>query len=749
MTESTNNLSDVRTNVGLTDEEILALPLYYAELLRGVRDVAAEGDCHRMRQTVAKFVADGYLMRDKFGICHLTRSLQTAIAFCNRVSPDRNIVAAILLYKFCGAGALSVEQVATDWNEDVAKLVRGLLKATSLYTRGASVDSENFRRLLMTFAEDIRVIIIMIVDRLVLMRLVNHHPDERRVKDLAYEANYLYASLAHRLGLYSIKSDLEDMSLKYTDRETYTSIARQLNERKKERDLYIDSFIKPVKEKLTQAGLTFDIKGRTKSIFSIWNKLRKQKTDIDHIYDLFAIRIIIDTPPEKEKSDCWMAYSLITDMYRPNPSRMKDWISIPKSNGYESLHITVAGPGGKWVEVQIRTRRMDLVAEKGLAAHWRYKGIKSEGGLDAWMNNVRDILETADSGPMELVRNFKMDVYDKEVFVFTPKGDLYRLPAGATLLDFAFNIHTKLGAACTGGLVNGKNEKLNYKLRSGDTVEIQTSASQQPKQDWLNIVVTSKARTKIRQTLKERESRTADLGREMLQRRFKNRKIAIDEARLSRLIKKLGYKNSTDFFREIADEKLDVNTVADRYVAADTAQEASAGHVSADEFVLSQSSDEASSRQGSDSDDVLVIGNDVKGLNYKFARCCNPIYGDDVFGFVSSDGVIKIHRTDCPNAPAMRQRYPYRIISTKWSGKIGEQFAATLRVVGRDDIGIVTNITSVINKEKNTILRTIAIDSHDGLFQGTLVIGVSDNAVLKSLIKKIKTVKGVRDVERI
>ena len=410
---------------------------------------------------------------------------------------------AILLYPLCVSGFLAEKTVTDDWGDDIAKMVRGLLKVSTLYKRGVAVDSENFRRLVMAFAEDIRVIIIMIVDRLVLMRLINHHPDEKRVRDLAFEANYLYASLAHRLGLYAIKGELEDMSLKYTDRETYTSIARQLNERKNARDAYIASFIAPVKEKLLEAGLKFDIKGRTKSISSIWNKIKKQKNDIDHIYDLFAIRIILDCPPEKEKSDCWMVYSLITDMFQPNPSRMKDWISIPKSNGYESLHITVAGPGGKWVEVQIRTRRMDLVAEKGLAAHWRYKGIKSESNLDAWMNNVRDILESAHGGgPMELMRNFKMDIYDKEVFVFTPKGDLYRLPAGATLLDFAFNIHSGLGCICTGGLVNGKNQKLTYKLRSGDTVEILTNSSQSPKQDWLNIVVTSKARTKIRQTLK-------------------------------------------------------------------------------------------------------------------------------------------------------------------------------------------------------------------------------------------------------
>ena len=528
----------------LRDEELRALPGYFRTLLRNAGETAETEDIRRLREIMRRGVCNGRYNRDKFGNSAVIRSVITAGELCLRVSPDRNMVIAILLYPLCLTDALSETDIKEEWGDDIAKMVRGLLKVSTLYQRGAAVESENFRRLLMAFAEDIRVIIIMIVDRLVLMKIINHHPNEKLVHDVAYEANYLYASLAHRLGLYSIKSELEDMSLKYTDRATYTSIARQLNERKNARDAYISAFITPIKEKLSGLNLNFDIKGRTKSIFSIWNKMKKQKNDIDHIYDLFAIRIIIDTPPEKEKSDCWLAYSVVTDMYQPNPSRMKDWISIPKSNGYESLHITVAGPEGKWVEVQIRTRRMDLVAEKGLAAHWRYKGIKSESNLDAWMNNVRDILETADSGPMELMRNFKMDIYDKEVFVFTPKGDLYRLPAGATLLDFAFNIHSKLGCMCVGGMVNGKNEKLTYRLRSGDTVEVLTSASQQPKQDWLNFVVTSKARTKIRQTLKERENRSAELGREMLQRRFKNRKINLDEATLSRLIKNSDLKTA-------------------------------------------------------------------------------------------------------------------------------------------------------------------------------------------------------------
>jgi GTP pyrophosphokinase len=739
---------DVNTANLLHRNEVEQLHGAYMNLLRNTREVMEPGDVAQLRRLLTDGVTAGAYNRDQFGNSSFIRSLLTANTLCTSVSPDRNMVIAVLLYPMCLTNTITPEGVEAEWGTDIAKMVRGLLKVLSLYQRGAAVESENFRRLLMTFAEDIRVIIIMIVDRLVLMRIINHHPNEKLVHDIAYEANYLYASLAHRLGLYAIKSDLEDMSLKYTDRETYTSIARQLNERKNARDAYIAAFIGPIKEKLQALGLHFDIKGRTKSIFSIWNKMKKQKNDIDHIYDLFAIRIIIDTPPEKEKNDCWLAYSVITDMYQPNPSRMKDWISIPKSNGYESLHITVAGPEGKWVEVQIRTRRMDLVAEKGLAAHWRYKGIKSEGNLDAWMNNVRDILETADSGPMELMRNFKMDVYDKEVFVFTPKGDLYRLPAGATLLDFAFNIHSKLGCQCIGGRVNGKNEKLTYRLHSGDTVEISTLSTQTPKQDWLNIVITSKARAKIRQTLKERDNRAAELGREILQRRFKNRKIDIEEATLSKLINKLGFKTSTDFFRDIAEERLDVNMVSERYLTVEAqGRDNKSQRVSAEEFNLQPSNDEATAAQKG-SEDILVIGNDIKGINYKFAKCCNPIYGDDVFGFISAEGVIKIHRNDCPNAQNIRERYPYRMITTRWSGKIGSQFAATLRVVGRDDIGIVTNITSIINKEKNASLRSISIDSNDGLFQGHLTIGVSDTYLLAELIRKIKTVKGVKDVQR-
>lgn len=733
-----------------TDLKLTFSPDERSAILAGVRRLiralpeAPAGDFRSLRREIAEAVEGGYFVRDSFGINPVIRAIDNALALCEQIAPDRNMVVATLLFRAVRHGFKSLDEIRSSWGDDVAALIGGLVKVADLYAKAPSVQSENFRNLLLTFAADIRVIILMIIDRYVLMQAINHHPDQKHVADVALEANYLYAPLAHRLGLYAIKSALEDMSLKYNNRDIYTRIARKLNETKASRDAYIADFIAPVKKKLEEAGLNFEIKGRTKSIYSIWNKMKKQKNDLDGIYDLFAIRIVLDSEPIKEKSDCWLAYSLITDMFTPNPSRMKDWISIPKSNGYESLHITVRGPGQRWVEVQIRTRRMDLIAEKGLAAHWKYKGIKSEDNLDAWMNNVRDILETADSGPMELMRNMRMDVYDKEVFVFTPKGDLYNLPLGASVLDLAFAIHTGLGTQCSGARVNGKNQKINYRLQSGDTVEILTSPQQQPKQDWLNFVVTSKARNKIRVSLKEIESRTGELGKEMLQRRCKNRKVSIDEADISRVGKKLGYKTLTEFYTAIASERLEVNDVIEAYLEMERKAAEGAERISADTYVMHRDGEADADK----TDDVVVIGEGIKGINYRLAKCCNPIYGDDVFGFISAEGVIKIHKTDCPNAANIRERYPYRIIRTRWSGKIGAQFGATLRIVGRDDIGIVTNITSIINKEKGTSLRNISIESHDGIFQGYVVVGVADQSTLVTLIRKLKTVKGVKDVQR-
>ena len=467
---------------------------------------------------------------------------------------------------------------------------------------------------------------------------------------------------------------------------------------------------------------------------------------LNGIYDLFAIRIILDTSPKDEKRACWLAYSIVTDIYRANTSRFKDWITIPKSNGYESLHITVYGPGDKWVEVQIRTKRMDETAERGVAAHWRYKGIKSDGDADKWMNEVREMLEASgQEGQMSLMRNMDTNLYNDEVFVFTPKGDLIRLPQGATLLDFAFHIHTRVGSTCMGGKVDGKNQKINYRLKSGDTVEVITSATQSPRLDWLKIAVTSKARNKIKNAINERRAHQAQLARETLQRRFKNRKIEPDDATLARVIKKMGYKTTIEFYAAIQEDVIDVNDVVEQYEALTTKQSETTSRGTADEFVLQQ----PTANVARASDDILTIGDDVKGVNYKLAHCCNPIYGDRIEGFIASDGAIKIHRVDCKNLKHLKGRYPYRIIRTRWTGKAGSQFVASLKVLGRDDIGIVASITSVINKTDNCLLRSISIQSQGGLFEGVLTVNVSDITLLDELTKKILNVKGVKQVDRL
>ncbi len=670
-------------------------------------------------------------------------TLKSALLFAQAIDPDHNILLAIGLYPMAKDGVISIQDVGREYGEDVASLLKGLFAVDKFSNKNNVVNQDNFRGLMLSLADDIRVIIIMIVRNLALMRAINHHPDDEWVRNVAFEASCLYAQLAHRMGLYKIKGELEDLALKYTNRDIYTQIAHKLNETKRSRDAYIKSFIDPLKAKLEAAGLKFDIKGRTKSISSIWNKMKKQKVDLQGIYDLFAIRVIIDTPREKEKSDCWLAYSILADMYTANPARMKDWISIPKSNGYESLHATVMGPGSKWVEVQFRTKRMDLIAEKGLAAHWRYKGVKGDS-TDQWMNNIRDILETAETGPMQLMKDMRLDVYGKEVFAFTPKGDLFRLGAGATVLDFAFHIHSNVGSHCTGAVVNGQHRKITYRINSGDTVEILTSSNQTPKSDWLNIVVSTKARNKIKQSLNEEMQRRADLGKEILERRAKNRKIELEEAVLMKLINKTGYKYANEFFADMADEKIDAGKFLATYIEETTAK-TEGPKISAGEYQMKRSDEEPTAKN-----DVLVIGDKtINGLKYKFAKCCSPIYGDDVFGFISSDGMVKIHRCDCPNATNIRERYPYRVIRADWSGKQGDMLPVSLKIIGNDDIGIMANITSIISKEMNVNLRNISVDSHDGMFQGILVVAVNDQRQLTLLLKKLKTIKGIKDIQRL
>ena len=687
----------------------------------------------------------GIFRRDQYGLNPVLRHLHTALTLCDTIAPDRTMVIATMIYNLCRGDYLDVPRIKELFGDDIAHVVHGLLHVAPLYKKQAAVENENFHKLLLSFAEDVRVILIMTVDRLALMRAINHHPNEKFVHEIASESRYLYAPLAHKLGLYAIKNELEDTSLKYLNRKAFTQIATRLQETKTERDRYVEDFIKPIDERLKEEGLKFELKGRTKSINSIWQKMQKQGVDLSGIYDLFAIRIILDTTPKDEKRACWLAYSIVTDIYKANPSRFKDWITIPKSNGYESLHITVYGPGNKWVEVQIRSRRMDETAERGVAAHWRYKGIKSDGDVDKWMNEVREMLEASgQEGQMSLMRNMDANLYNDEVFVFTPKGDLIRLPQGATILDFAFHIHSRVGSTCMGGKVDGKNQKINYRLRSGDTVEIITSSTQTPRLDWLNIAVTSRARNKIKNAINERRAHQAQLARETLQRRFKNRKIEPDDATLARVIKKMGYKTTTEFYAAIQEDVIDVNDVVEQYESIAAKPNESTARGTAEEFVLQA----PTTLEERHNDDILTIGEDVKGINYKLARCCNPIFGDRIEGFIASDGAIKVHRSDCKNLRHLKERYPYRIIRTRWTGKAGSQFVATLKVLGRDDIGIVSSITSVINKTDNCLLRSISVQAEGGLFEGLLSVNVNNIGLLDDLTKKILNVKGVKQVDR-
>ena len=717
------------------------------EILNHLRDIIGEtlksDDEQQLREQLTTAIVEGHIQRDIFGLNPILQALRTAQIAVDEIGLKRDGVLATMLFTLVLNGHLTLEDTETKFGTSVAHIIHGLVKIHNLYKKNPIIESENFRNLLISFSEDMRVILIMIADRVNLMRQIRDTEAKEAQKEVSEEASYLYAPLAHKLGLYKLKSELEDLSLKYLEHDAYYMIKDSLNATKTSRDAYIKRFIGPIEEQLKNAGLKFHMKGRTKSIHSIWQKMKKQKCKFEGIYDLFAIRIILDSPLEKEKMQCWQAYSIITDMYQPNPKRLRDWLSVPKSNGYESLHITVLGPENKWVEVQIRTERMDEIAEHGLAAHWRYKGIKSEGSIDEWLANIRSALENNDD--LQLMDQFKMDLYEDEVYVFTPKGELLKFPKGATILDFAYYIHSNIGNTCTGGKINGKAVSFREKLHSGDTVEILTQSNQKPKRDWLNIVKSSKAKAKIRLALKETQAKDGLYAKELLERRFKNKKIEIEESLMSHIIKKLGYKETSDFYKDIADEKLDVNTVIERYIEVRDHDSGTRQAESAENFEYKNPNEKFAYKE----DDVLVIDRNLKGIDYKLAQCCHPIYGDDVFGFVTVSGGITIHRNTCPNAPELRKRFGYRIVKAKWSGKGSSQYAITLRIIGNDDIGIVSNITNIISKEDKLTMRSINIDSHDGLFSGNVVLMIEDNSKLNQLIKKLKTVKGVKQIIRI
>ena len=701
-----------------------------------------------IREDIHHAFINHQISRDVFGLNPILYALQTAEIAVNEIGLRRDGVIAILMQTSVVDGYQTLDDIEKKYGEGVAHIIRGLLRINELYKRNPVIESENFRNLLVSFSEDMRVILIMIANRVNMMRQIRDTDQLEAKQRVSEEASYLYAPLAHKLGLYKLKSELEDLSLKYLEHDAYYMIKEKLNATKASRDAYIARFIKPIQAKLDAAGLKYHMKGRTKSIHSIWQKMKKQQCGFEGVYDLFAIRIILDSPRDKEYMQCWQVFALITAMYQPNPKRMRDWLSVPQSNGYASLHTTVLGPENKWVEVQIRTERMDEIAEHGLAAHWRYKGIKSEkGGIDEWLANIRSALENNDD--LQLMDQFKMDLKEDEVYVFTPKGDLLNFPKGATVLDFAYYIHSRIGNTCVGGKINGRAVSFRQELHSGDQIEILTQSNQKPRQEWINIVKTSKAKAKIRLAIKETQKKEGLFAKELLERRFKNRKLEIEESIMARTIKKMGYKENSDFYKDIAEEKIDPNSIIEKYIAerdhdlnvTNTTRPAA----SAAEFEYENPTEEMM-RQN---DDVLVIDENLKGIDFELAHCCHPIYGDPIFGFVTVSKGIKVHRSDCPNAKELQRRFGYRIVKAKWSGKGTSKYAITLRIIGNDDIGLVSNITNIISKEDKLVMRGINISSKDGLFSGNITVMIDDASRTEALIKKLSAVKGVKQVMRI
>ena len=685
---------------------------------------------------------------DIFGLDKLQIALESIVMARKEIGVTGNVAVAFILDTLTPTEDIQ-HTVAKRFGKEVAEFLAGFRRVEALDTHAEAMKTDNFRNLLVAQAGDVRVVLLLIARHVQVMRLIKDHPNAEAVRIFSLEAAHIYAPLAHKLGLYTIKSELEDLSLKYLEHDAYYHIKEKLNATKQARDAYVERFTAPIRKALDEAGFHYHMKARTKSIHSIWQKMKKQRVDFEGVFDLFAIRIILDTPhnAKEEKAQCWKTYSIVTDGREIDLKRLRDWLTVPKSNGYESLHITVRGPEDKWVEVQIRTQRMDDIAEHGLAAHWRYKGVKSSGAnIEHWLSDIRSALEQGDEKLLQGSLSEKLQ--EDRTYVFTPKGDLYSLPAHATVLDFAYHIHSAVGNRCTGAKIGGRNVSLRRELKSGETVEVITSNNQTPKAEWEQIVVSSHARSKIRAAVKELGARQAVLAREQLERRLKNRKVAWEETLWNRLVRKQGYKEANEFFSDIASGKLDVNDILEAYTELSRGESQQTQHTSgrsAEEYTLEANAD----AQTRESDDVLVIDRNLKGVDFRMGKCCNPVYGDDVFGFVTVSGGITIHRTNCPNAPSMRERYGYRIVKARWAGKGGSTYPITLRIVGNDDLGIVNNITSIISHEQHVMLRSIRIDSHDGLFSGILTVMVENTEELGTLIRKLTAVKGVKSIVRV
>jgi len=713
----------------------------YRALLRASKSTLQKGDKRMIRKAFDMALESHKDMRRKSGEPYIYHPIAVAQIAAEEIGLGTTSIVCALLHDVVEDTDVSLDDIEQEFGKKVAKIIDGLTKISGVFDTNSSLQAENFRKMLLTLADDVRVILIKLADRLHNMRTMEFMPRDKQLK-LSSETVYLYAPLAHRLGLYAIKSELEDLSMKYMERETYQFIKNKLNEKKAEREKFIRDFIEPVKKVLHSQGLEADIFGRPKSIHSIWNKMKKKTIPFEEVYDLFAIRVILDSTPESEKADCWKAYSIVTDLYRPNPDRLRDWISSPKANGYESLHTTVMGPRGQWVEVQIRTKRMNEIAEKGFAAHWKYKESSTDSGLDQWVQKVRDMLKNPDSNALEFLDDFKMNLFSDEIFIFTPKGALIQLPLNATALDFAFEIHTDVGASCIGAKVNHKLVPLSYKLQNGDQVEVITSSKQTPKEDWLGFVVTAKAKAKIKSALKEEKRRIAEDGKEILERKLKSLKITYNSENIHKLSYYFKLPSTQDLFFNVAKGIIDMKDLKDYQLSEKVVENKPQDRIENEQLQGLLRNIKAKDT------DMLLIGEDMQKIDYKLANCCNPIPGDDVFGFVTVSDGIKIHRTNCPNAAKLMANYGYRIVKARWTNQQELAFLTGLRITGIDDVGLINKLTTVISTDFKVNMRSITVDSDNGIFEGTIMVYVNDTQHLDDLIKRLKTVKGVTGVTR-
>jgi GTP pyrophosphokinase len=714
----------------------------YKQLIKASKRRLEKGDQTMIRKAFGVAVEAHKEMRRKSGEPYIYHPIAVAQVCAEEIGLGSIGIVCALLHDTVEDTDLTLDDVRGLFGEKVAKIIDGLTKISGVIDNTSSIQAENFRKVLLTMSEDIRVILIKIADRLHNMRTLEHMKRDKQIK-IASETLFLYAPLAHRLGLNTIKTELENLGLKYTDSESYEEIELKLKENEPERKRFIQKFIEPLKDILNEQGFTFKIFGRPKSIFGIYHKMRTKHVAFEDIYDLFAIRIVIDSPYEQEKSDCWKIYSIITDYYHPSPERLRDWISTPKSNGYESLHTTVMGPSGRWVEVQIRTTRMDDLAENGYAAHWKYKdsAADKESKLESWLLRIREMLENPDPNALEFIDDFKLNLFSDEMFVFTPKGDMKTLPVNATALDFAFEIHTQVGEHCIGAKVNHKLAPLSYVLASGDQVEILNSVKQQPKDDWLNFVITAKAKSKIKNSLKEQRKKIAEEGKEIMQRKFERQKLEFNTTTINDFYLFLKLPSSQELFYRAALGNVDIKEIKEFIRQKDNPVKKTRKE---DAPRIEQLVTNARGKT-----DMLVIGDDMQKLDYNLATCCNPIPGDDVFGFITLGEGIKIHRVNCPNAIKLLSNYAYRVVKAKWTNDELISFLAGVKIMGTDELGIVNNITKVISNENNVNMRSINFDTDDGIFEGTIMIYVHDTKHLNHLMGNLKTVKGVERVERI